>query len=205
MRIIEGGDVAWGAVAFGEQNPININYFRNQLQHVANNLTDQAKNFYTISQQMAEKFTNSDAVKTIRNALKNAATLFQTDVIKTLYEIEDLETASLRMQRWIMSNPYVRKMYQDQKCDGYSDTYVDIYPTAIGENHYDYRRVMDGVVVVDEETGEDSFKIYYEDLVEGDRDLLTHEKLDILTTWEIIEMFMKKGAQDPTSQYGASL
>lgn len=205
MRIIDGGEAAWGAVAFGEHNPINLNYFRNQLQQVSTGLSDYARSFYHNTQELVDKFTNSEALRTVRNALKSAAMLFNDDIIKSIYDMENLQTASFKMQRWIMANPSVREMYQDQKCDGYSDTYVDLYPKTIGDAHYDYRRVMNGVVVIDAETGQDSYKIYYEDLVEGDRELSHDEKDSILTTWEIVEMFMKKGAQDPTSQYGASL
>lgn len=204
MRIVDGGDVAWGAIAFGEQNPINMDYFKNQFSSLATGLNDYAKGFYSEVSNIVEKFTNSDAVRTVRNALKSAASLFNNDIIKPLYEMEDFQTATVRMQRWIMANPVVRQSFIEQKCDGYSDSYIDLYPGKIKDDHYDYRRVMDGVAQFDENDHE-CFKMYYEDLVEGDRELSFDEKKDILQTWEIVEMFMKKAAQDPTSQFGGSL
>ena len=103
-----------------------------------------------------------------------------------------------------MANPVVRQTYHEQKCDGYSDTYIDNQPSAIKETHYDYRRVMDGVVV-DKDNDGWSVKFYPDDLHDGDRELVHGEKVDILHSWDIIEMFMKAGDKDPTSQYGAAL
>ena len=45
-----------------------------------------------------------------------------------------------------MAQPDIRSLYHKGHCDGYSDTYVDMEPGLVGEQHYDYRRVMDGVV-----------------------------------------------------------
>lgn len=204
MRIVDGGDLAWGAIAFGEQNPINLGYFQNQFSSLTAGLNDYAKNFYSEVGNIVDKFTNSDAVRSVRNALRSAASLFNNDIIKPLYEMEEFQTATVKMQRWIMANPVVRTSFIEQKCDGYSDSYVDLYPGKVKDEHYDYRRVMNGVVQFDEDE-RDYFKIYYEDLVEGDRELSVDEKIDILQSWEIVELYMKKGAQDPTSQFGANL
>lgn len=204
MRIVDGGDLAWGAIAFGEQNPINLSYFKNQFNSLTTGLNDYARNFYSEVGNIVDKFTNSEAVRSVRNALKSAASLFDNDIIKPLYEMDEFQTATVKMQRWIMANPVVRQSFIDQKCDGFSDSYVDLYPEKIKDTHYDYRRVMNGVAQFDEEDNE-HFKFYYEDLVEGDKELSVGEKIDILHTWEIVEMYMKKGAQDPTSQFGASL
>lgn len=204
MRIIDGGDVAWSAVAFGNHNPVNLDYFKNQLNIVTNNLTDYAKGFYSEVNNIVDRFTNSDAMRSVRLALKGAASLFSNEIIKSLYDIEDFQTASMTMQRWVMANPVVRKSFHEQKCDGYSDTYVDLEPNRIGDKHYDYRRVMNGVAQFDED-GNEYFKLYFEDLLKEDKELTLSEKSDILHSWDIIEMFMRANKLDPTSQYGANL
>jgi len=204
MNYIDVGNTnVWNAIAYGQQNPVNINYFQNQLQNIQTNLNQAAVSFYQDAQSIYDKFTNSDALRSIRIALKGAANLFNGEVIKSIFDVEDFQTASFTMQRWVMANPVVRQMYHDQKCDGYSDTYIDAEPNKIGDSHYDYRRVMDGVVVADEE--QEYYKHYYEDIFEGDKELTHTEKVDILTTWEIVELFMKTSKLDPTSPYGSSL
>lgn len=204
MQIISGGTDAWDALAYGEQNPINLNYFKNQLQNIGNTLTDFGKQFYADAAQIYDSFNGSQAMQIIRNVTKAAKTLFQPNVVKSIFEMDDMQTASVMMQRWIMANPVVRQMYQEQKCDGYSDTYTDMHPGDIGEKHYDYRRVMDGIIQEPEE-GEWFAKFYADDLIEGDKELVHEDKVNILTTWEIIEGFMKAGEKDPTSPYNSSL
>jgi hypothetical protein len=204
MRFISSSDATtWDALAYGFQNPINSNYFKNQLQAIGKGLNEQAQAFFKDAYQIYDRLNGSEAMKNIRSAMKSAASIFQDDVVKSLFDIVDFQNATFQMQRWIMANPVVRQMYHEQKCDGYSDTYVDLEPGCISDNHYDYRRVMNGVVVCEENN--EYFKIYSEDLKEGDRHLLHDEKVDILQTWEVIEMFMKHGTEDPTSPYGADL
>lgn len=204
MQIIYGGVDTWDALAYGEQNPINNNYFRNQIATVSNSLNEVGRQFFSDARDIYERFNGSAAMQAIRTATKAVTSMFQPNVVRSLFEISDFQNATLVMQRWIMANPVVRQTYHDQKCDGYSDTYVDMHPGAIGENHYDYRRVMDGIV---QDTEDDGWKVkfYPDELAHGDRELFLDEKVDILTSWEIIQGFMKIGKADPTSQYGNNL
>lgn len=203
MQIISGGLDAWDALAYGEQNPANVNYFKTQLQNIGNTLTDFGKQFYNDAARIYDSFNGSQAMQVIRNVTKAAKTLFQPNIVKSLFEMDDIQMATMVMQRWIMANPVVRQMYHEQKCEGYSDSYVDAQPGVVGENHYDYRRVMDGVI---QEDGDTWFaKFYPDDLLDGDKELIFEEKVDILNTWSIVEMFMAAGEKDPTSQYNSSL
>lgn len=204
MRVIAGGEAAWDAVAYGQQNPVNLGYFQQQLQNIGHGLNEQAQAFYKDAHQIYDKFTNSDAVRMMRSAMKSAATLFNDNIIRPLSHIDEFQNASYQMQRWNMANPAIRQLYIDQKCDGYSDTYIDNEPGKVGDQHYDYRRVMNDVVVVCED-GEEYYKTYYEDLLPNDRELTIDEKSDILSTWDIMNMFVKAMKEDPTSQYGAEL
>ena len=112
------------------------------------------------------------------------------------------------MQRWIMANPYIREQYHANRLDGYSDSYVDDAPGMICDNHYEYRRVMDGVFVFNEdpEDKEDwSFSTYYEDIHNSDTDELDlTEQLQILRTWEALEHFVRNTDDDPTDPTGNS-
>lgn len=203
MQIIYGGAEAWDALAYGHQNPINLGYFQNQIENFSNTLTDIGKQFHADAASIYERFNGSEAMQALRNVTKMAKTLFQPNIVTAITTVENLQIAPLIMQRWIMACPEVRTVYNQQRCDGYSDTYFDSQPKAIGDNHYDYRRVMDGVVKEDEEGW--SVKFYPDELVEGDRNLLFDEKVDILSTWDSLKYFMEAGDKDPTNPYGGSL
>lgn len=204
MQIIHGGVDTWDALAYGEQNPINTNYFRNQIQSSFNSLNEIGRQFFSDARELYEKFNGSAAMQAVRNATRAAASVFQPNIVRSLFEIHDFQNASLVMQRWLMANPVVRQRYQEQKCDGYSDTYMDMHPGTIGETHYDYRRVMNGII---QDTEDDGWKVkfYPDELLNGDRELFLDEKVDILSSWDIIQGFMKAGQEDPTSPYGTKL
>jgi hypothetical protein len=46
---------------------------------------------------------------------------------------------------------------------------------------------------------------YFDELVEGDRELTLEEKVDILTTWDALQMYFNAGKDDPTSPFGGKL
>jgi hypothetical protein len=108
------------------------------------------------------------------------------------------------MQRWVMANPMVRELYHKQRCDGYSSTYTDVSPGDIKENHYDYRRTTDGVML---ETTEGDYvtKWYIEELLPSDRHLTNSEKIDIINTWTVVNNALMMKELDPTCNNGGML
>ena len=100
------------------------------------------------------------------------------------------------MARYVMANPTIRTLYQQNKCDGYSDSYTDLYPGTIRDDHYDYQRVMDGVVNFD--TQDDRWEIkYYTDYSDQDEELSPEDKFTILDTWNAACNVIARGL-DPT-------
>lgn len=207
MQIISGGLDAWDALAYGEQNPNNLNYFKSHLQNIGDTLTDFGKQFYADAGAIYDRFNGSAAMQIVRNVTRAAKTLFQPNIIKSLFEIDEFQTSSTVMQRWIMANPTVRELYQAQGCDGFSDSYVDMHPNAIKESHYDYRRVMDGVIVDSEEESDEPWfvKHYADEILDDDKELDINDKVDIMITWERIENYLRTGKKDPTSPFNTDL
>jgi len=143
-------------------------------------------------------------MRRLRAVVSQLGHCMQKDVIKPLYLLEDIQQAAPVMQRWLMSNIALRERYHAQLCDGFSTTYVDYHPDDIGENHYDYRRVMQGIAV-DNEDGTWTATQWDDPLFEDDRELDVREQADILNAWANAEMFLKRGESDPTSIWDASL
>ena len=78
----------------------------------------------------------------------------------------------------------------------------------IGEEHYDYRKVMSGVLqtVEDDEEISHRFKFYIDDLEEGDRPLSSVEKLDVVNTWDWMSLMLNSDNEfDPTDPTGGRL
>ena len=130
---------------------------------------------------MYDTFNSSKAIELTKAALNQITGIFQADVIRYISDISHFQIATPIMQRYIMANPIVRHMYHDQRLDGYSDTYVDTDPGVIGEKHYDYRRVMSGIMTP---IGDDLYYTSYIEQLRDEADELTaSDQFRILDTW----------------------
>lgn len=210
INVVYGGADAFNALAYGvDQHPANTQYFQRQIESISNTLTDVGQSFFANTQQLYNQVNNSEVMRIARAAVRTAKSLFQPNQILSIFDMASMQNAPLVMQRWIMANPTVRELYHKQQIDGYSDSYVDVSPGIIGEQHYDYRRVMTGIVqdVEGTEGEEDSWKVCYypDELHEGDKELTHDERVDILSTWSIVEMFVAAGKSDPTSPWDAKM
>lgn len=198
-------DDAFNAFVYPEKHPSGVQFLREQFNNFTGVLTNTASEFIQASKQQVERFTSHAAVDFARNVLKSfmGTNTVTTDRIFNLFEINQFQGASLQMQRWVMASPVIRELYHAQRCEGYSDTYTDVQPGLVGEQHYDYRRVMDGVMHI---TDEDWYvKTYVEELKEGDRDLTHGEKMDVIQTWSRLEYLIALNKEDPTSADGGYL
>ena len=199
-----GADSEFDAFIYGEKHPSTLNYLRNQFSRAADTLAEPVREFMQQSRDLFEHFNSSEAMRFARNAVSR---VFQStpavviDTVHSLFDLYQFQNAGLTMQRWVMANPVARKLYHDQQIDGYSDTYVDMHPEDIGENHYDYRRVNDGLVKLSEEHGW-TITQYSDELKNGDRDLMIEEKSDILHSWSNLEYLLSLCKEDPTSASG---
>ena len=191
---------------YPEQNPINQSYIYNQIASVSNTLNDIGQNFLAASKDIYARINDADLVKKAKATIKMALGITQINEFSYYHTLERVQQATPFMQNYIMANPTVRELYNQQMCDGYSDTYVDIDKGRIADTHYHYRRVMDGVIQDQEVDGEYNWsaKLYLEDLLPGDRELEIDEKSKVLAKWEIVNMLIKDG-QDVNNPNGGEL
>jgi hypothetical protein len=211
INVSFGGVNDFDSVIYAPTHAGTLKFLENQVNNVINysqTLTDAGKSFFSDARNLFDSFNGAEAMRLARLAAAKLGNVFRQDTIQSLWDISAIQAAQFNMQRWIMANPDVRSVYQDQRCDGYSDSYVDMFPGDIKHSHYDYRQVMDGmpVSVVDED-GVDNYCVsfYMEDPIEGDTPLALDQKLDILSTWKIVSSLMEQGDNDPTSAYGGKL
>lgn len=205
MAQIHYGDINhFNAMAFAEPHPQTVQFLEGMNQQPTNVLSETAQQFMDASKSMYDQFMGSEAMRFMRAAGRTLAHSTDSNEIRELKTVDDMQQAPLKMQRYVMANPVVRQWYHDQRLDGYSDTYVDRFPRVTGEDHYDYRRVMNGIVEV-EDDGQWYFVEYNEELIDGDRELLADEQFDIYNTWQRMATKLFEGEDDPTSVYNSEL
>lgn len=199
--------LAYGAGA--QKHPGTLQFLENSINAISNvsqTLTDAGRSFFSNVGDMYERFNGAEAIRLAKAAVRRVSSIFQPDAISYIQDIGRMQNAPLAMQRWLMAEPTVRTLYHQQRCDGYSETYVDMEPGRVGADHYDWRRVNQGMVKHDEANPEEwSYTTYMDDLHEGDRELTLEEKVDVLSTWDLIRYHIQKGEEDPTSPFAGML
>jgi hypothetical protein len=210
-QVFVGGDEYFNALTSGNPHQGTINFIQGQFNNPSSNLSETSRRFQEQARVSIEASLNSTAMRLATAATRKLRSLWNENSIQVLTDVGDFQYAPLVMQRYIMAHPTTRRLYQQERCDGYSDTYVDIHIGDVGEDHYDYRRVMDGVVVFSDEEDENgdldwSSTTYLDELDEDDEELEFESQLDIIQSWETMDEHYKSGKTDDlTSKYNAEL
>jgi hypothetical protein len=208
-RIYEGGSLMFNALAYGVPHPSITQFLSNSMENLSTAIHTAGESFVQNTMAAYERYSGHDAMRAMRAVSRAVRNFWQEESIHPLTAIDQLQHAPLTMQRWLMAEPLTRRAYHQQRCDGYSETYVDIHPGDIGHMHYDYRRVMQGFVQVDDadEEGHEGFTAttYFDELLPGDEELDLGQQCDIVQTWAYLRAEMDKGGDDPTSRFNSAL
>ena len=205
IKVIQGTPNEFNAFMYGAfKHEGTQRFIDNSVNNIfSTTLTDAGKDFFSNTKDLYNQYNGAAAIHLAQAALNKVSNIFIRNDVHTITEIDKLQNAPLLMQRFIMAQPKIREMYHQQRCEGYSDTYLDMEPGKIGEQHYDYRRVMNGIAVDD--NGTDKVTIYMDELHPNDRELTLNEQTSVLTTWEHVAMLMSYGDNDPTSPFNSKL
>lgn len=205
MQVIDGGSQTFDALAYGDPHPGTVAFFQNQMENLSQYAGQVGEQFIQSAQDLYSRFNHSTAMRYARAAKRSLGSIFQNDAVRQLASIAELQQAPPVMQRWIMAEPTTRKMYHRQMVEGYEGSYKDAFPNDVGESHYDYRRVMDGLVVDDPDTEDWVATTYLDEIFEGDHELEIDQQADIFYTWKMTKARILHGGSDPTSRWNADL
>lgn len=182
---------------YGDNTQVVSNFLERQLLQMPQAFTDFAQRVYSAVQN-SYAYVNDTLTKfNIMARVDQSGTAFQNHY-EVLSTFEQLQNANPTMQRWVMSHPETRQLYLDQNLDGYSGQYHNVFGKGVGENDYNWRRVMDSVLV-HPETSDDSYvRRYHEDLIMGDTELNHRKKKVVLDTWNTMDLLLHEGDFDFT-------
>ena len=208
VNTIQADDPSWFNILVCPENNQNTrNYLREQFNRLGEGMSDVTKRFYQSSREKFDRLCNNRVTEMAKDALKNSLGVFHPNTILALTSLDSLRNAQAIMQRYIMAEPNIRKLYLQQRCDGYSDTYQNVHGDSIGENHYDYQRVVNGIIQEskDEDGVVRSYMEHYSDVEYSEEDELNfNDQIRILDTWEVIRHYVLRD-EDPTNILGGSL
>lgn len=186
IAVIHGSDPSFfGNNLFPEAPPEAKQWIQNQFNQGLNLLTDVGNRFRQQAVDLYQKLHDPTLEARARAFYRKAKGITHPNAILAFDTVGEIQAAKPLMQRFIMAEPSIRELYHKQLCDGYSDSYVDYEPGKIGEAHYDYRRVMNGIITEsfsDDAANDYQWKVvmYAEDLHEGDNELHIDQQAAIL-------------------------
>jgi len=197
----------FNAILFPEASPETKQWIHDQFHRDTSMLTDLGRSFMDSASALYKKLNDPMLNRMARSIVRNLSGITHANSIQPLMTIAAVQGAKPVMQRYIMAMPEIRRLYHKQLCDGYSDSYVDHEPNAVGEAHYDYRRVMNGMVIDlkrDDGTVTWCSVMYPDDLEEGDRELDIDEQSAILLSWDVAKAAIARKI-DPTDVFNGKL
>jgi hypothetical protein len=203
-RIIEGDTATFNALVYGQVHPGTQQFLYQQYESPTAILTEAGARFVEYGREIHQRLADSRASQFVSAVQRAVGSIWQPNSIRLLESIGDFQWAPHSMQRVVMANPVVRQMYTQQRVEGYEGSYIDAYPGTIRDNHYDYQRVMNGLVVFNEKD-DWSATTYFEELEENDNELNLFEQTDVVDSWKHLEALLKQGKDDPTSRWNSSL
>lgn len=179
-----------------------------QLQSATSMLTDVSRGFLDRARELHAVYGDGTLDRAVRRVTRTVKTLLHPNMIIPLSTVGQIQSCQPVMQRYVMAQPNLRTLYHKQLVDGFSDSYHDYEPGMVGEDHYDYRRVMQNVVrtEIDPETEEERmvFTRYLEDLREDDRELTSDEQFIILDVWDVAKYALSQKI-DPSDIFNGSI
>lgn len=204
INVVQGGSPQlFNAMLFPEATPETQAWLHEQWNRDTSMLTDLGRQFMNSATEYWKQLYDPMLMQRARSMMRAVGGMFHPNKIIYLEDIPSVQQAKPVMQRYIMAMPELRKLYHRQLCDGYSDSYVDHEPGLVGREHYDFRRVMNGIVVETEDGGWQS-TMYPDELYEGDRELEVDEKFAILRGWDLVKAALGRKI-DPTDIFAGDL
>lgn len=184
-QVISLSEPALDYLLYGDQTSKVTNYLYNQIQALPKAFNGFAERVYNSMLTSYNYLTDHLVQHVVMTQLQDNGLAAVNDYYRELTAFNQFTQANLTMQRWVMAHPGVKELYNKQAIDGYSETYTPIDGNGVGENDYNYRRVMNnGLQDTDE-----GWKVqtYIDELYHGDRELNFREKVLIRNSWDAID------------------
>lgn len=201
-RVIHGGSDIFDAMIYAPPHPSTLAFIDRQFQEpIIQPLGVYGQRFIEASKSAYDSFRSSDALKLAHLALNRVKGYFQSNTIRDLSTLNEIRNAPPVMQRYIMSHPDVKRLYEEQRCQGY-ETYTNPCPGLIEVGDLSWCRVMTGVIQEQENT----YKIdyYLHDDPDDEPPLTPDQQHSIISTWRWVDVFLHQG-QDPTDPWEGKL
>lgn len=202
INVIRGGEAAFNSIVFPPPDNRLLSYFNENLQSAYTAIGDMGHRFISTVKNMYDKFNSNEALNASKLLMYQAGMHFNQNIIYPV-PMEHLGMANTLMQNYIIAQPDVNKLYKQNMCYGYQDTYINPEPDTYGEDTLYYQLATDGMLQFDKTEDGNGFVKHYS-RSDIDEYLSPLDKFSIQDTWHNVMLLISNGT-DPTDPDGGLL
>lgn len=199
-------DQVFRALAYGAPRSEDRDYLRDHIESAATRLGRTATAFVERARERFDSFDLRALDRKLDAIKRKVRHAFDDDNIRPMTRIGQFQQAGINQQRWLMANTKARRLVQQDRMFGWRGSYRDMEPGKIGDQHRDYRCVVNGIARNDEHGNryfEQHFDVYdadyREELKFGDQTMI----MDCM--WANLEAIIAEGKDDPSDPDNGSL
>lgn len=186
----------------GLPNESDEGFFRETYRRAISTLDEKRRSFMERSRKAYGRITSSRAAQILRNLKIRRTDNFGTG-LEELWTLDEFRQANRMTRRYIMAHTGIRRKFVRGECEGYGEDVTE-HHHVMGDRLLDYRRVMDGVHVVNPDEMP-YYKHYIDEDTADNRALTVNEQRKVLDIWKRLDAYIEAGGDDPTSQFNADL
>lgn len=177
-----------------------MNWMHDRTQALMSTVSATTASWFNKAKTFYHTITETDANQALRNLTAKSDLSWKGNNVYLCRNIQDIQASNPVQQRYLMAEPNLRQRFFDQSCEGFAATYNNVHGNAIGVNHYDYRRVTDGMLMVKDDHIE--WNDFYEAIPDNDKELEMYEKADMIRNWNLVNIALDANEMDPSSPIG---
>lgn len=195
VNLISGGSDAFNAMLYTPPSQDKIQHYMNNVNNVVNTLGGLGTDFVNNVRSIYDKFTNNEVISAAKSIIHKTG-MHNDEYTILPYTYDNIHTANLGMQQYIIAYPKVNKLYKDDMCYGFQDSYFNTEPNVYGTDRLDYRRVVDDMLQFESDEDSLGYVMHYSSSDDAD-ELGIVDKVAVIKTWEAVATLISENI-DPT-------
>ena len=204
LNVSGSGETVFQGLTTGMPARETMNYFSQMGSLFDSNLTSVARDHFQEINQFYKAITIDEANAALRNLQVGLDSLALPNHIIHLRNLEELQHAPDVMIPWIMANPVVRDLFENNQIEGYGDRFNDIHGDLLGDTTPLHQAAINGIRMYDG-TENSTMTIFAECSKGSELSIEMPDQISVIDSWADINHYLANGDRDPTSQYNGKL
>ena len=203
-----GGFVGFDALSSVPPPPSTVAYMQNAWNNTVSRFTQGTQDMLSYVADKIAPYNYQTLQQIAASVYNRVDSMWMDDRIQPLWDVSHFQFPPSTMVRWIMAEPTIRELYHMGQAEGYGENYIDTAKGLRGEDHLDYRLVLDGMWYEEAEGDftRTDFLVESRPEFNPDYDTLNFiEQSSIISSWNNLAAIVNRRDDDPTSQFGAKL